>query len=374
MRVPHRWIWRAAIFLAVLTLLIFYHRSSRKPSKAQAASPPAVPVVTTVAKTGDQPIYLNGLGLVTAFNSVTLRTRVDGELLRFAVHEGQMVSQGDLIAEIDPRPFQVQLVQAEGQSERDQALLANAKVDLERYRVLYSEDSIPRQQLDTQAATVHQYEATVKADRGPIENAKLQLTYTRITSPITGRIGLRGIDPGNIVHANDTNGLAIVTQLQPIAVIFNIAEDNLPTVMQKLRVGRRLTVEAYDRDLKTRIATGTLLTVDNQADVNTGTVRFKAIFQNNDNALFANQFVNARLLLDVKHGAILIPAGAIQRGPQATFVFVVKKDNTVEMRNVVVGPIEHEVASIDQGLSPGEVIVTEGVDKLQQGTKVTERQ
>ena len=214
----------------------------------------------------------------------------------------------------------------------------------------------------------------MKADRGPIENAKLQLTYTRLTSPITGRIGLRGIDPGNIVHATDTNGLAIVTQLQPIAVIFNIAEDNVPAVMKKLRAGRRLIVEAYDRDLKNKIATGTLLTIDNQADVNTGTVRFKAIFQNDDNALFANQFVNARLLVDVKHGAILIPAGAIQHGPQATFVFVVKKDSTVEMRNVAVGPIEHDVASIDQGLAPGEVIVTEGVDKLQQGTKVTERQ
>jgi multidrug efflux system membrane fusion protein len=374
MRIPPRWIWRAAIFIAVLLLFVFYNRSSRKPSKAQAASPPAVPVVTAVAKKGDQPIYLNGLGLVTALNSVTLRTRVDGELLRFAVHEGQMVSQGDLIAEIDPRPFQVQLIQAEGQSERDQALLANAKIDLERYRVLYSEDSIPRQQLDTQAATVNQDEATVKADRGPIENAKLQLTYTRITSPINGRIGLRAIDPGNIVHASDTSGLAVVTQLRPIAVIFNLAEDNVPAVMKQLRAGRRLTVDAYDRDLKNKITTGTLLTIDNEADVNTGTVRFKAIFQNNDNALFSNQFVNARLLVDVRRGATLIPAGAIQRGPQATFVFVVKKDNTVEMRNIMVGPIEHDVAAIDQGLSPGEVIVTEGVDKLQQGTKVTERQ
>jgi multidrug efflux system membrane fusion protein len=285
-----------------------------------------------------------------------------------------MVSEGDLIAEIDPRPFEVQLVQAEGQKERDQALLENAKVDLERYKVLYSQDSIPKQQLDTQVATVRQAEATVKSDTGLIESAKLNLVYTRITSPVRGRIGLRQVDPGNIVHAADTNGLAIITQLQPIAVIFNIAQDSIPAVMKKLRAGQRLTVDAFDRDFKVKIATGTLQTIDNQVDVNTGTVRFKAVFENQDNALFPNQFVNARLLIDTNRSVLLVPAAAVQRGPQSAFVFVVKQDSTVETRNVVVGPIVGEVAEIDQGLAANETVVTEGVDKLQAGMKVTERQ
>src|SRR5207237_622195 len=211
---------------------------------------------------GDMPIYLTGLGSVTALNTVTVRSRVDGELLNVAVREGQMVAAGQLVAEIDPRPFQVQLVQAQGQKERDEALLANAKVDLERYRVLFSQDSVPKQQLDTQAATVRQYEAITKADQGAIESAQLQLSYTRITSPITGRIGLRQIDPGNIVHAGDQTGLAVITQLQPITVIFNISQDSLPPVLRKLRAGQRMPVEVFNRDFKSRIATGTLATVD----------------------------------------------------------------------------------------------------------------
>jgi multidrug efflux system membrane fusion protein len=310
------------------------------------------------------------LGSVTPLNTVTLRTRVDGELLRVVVEEGQIVSAAQLIAEIDPRPFLVQLLQAEGQSERDQAVLANAKLDLERYRNLYAEDSIPKQQLDTQVALVRQSEAAVKADQGPIENAKLQLTYARITSPIAGRIGLRQIDPGNIVHITDQNGLAIITQLQPISVIFTIAQDYLPQVMKKYRTGQTMKVDAFDRDFKTKVATGSLLTFDNQADPTTGTVRFRAIFPNDENTLFPNQFVNARMLVDVRHGTILIPAAAVQRGPQGTFVYVVKPDATVDVRNTVVGTIEDEVASIEKGLSPGEVVVTEGTDKLQAGAKV----
>jgi multidrug efflux system membrane fusion protein len=265
----------------------------------------------------------------------------------------------------------VQLLQAQGQKERDEAILANAKVDLERYRVLYAENSVPKQQLDTQAATVNQYEAIVKADEGAIESAKLNLTYAHITSPITGRIGLRNVDPGNIVHAADQNGLAVITQLQPITIVFNIAEDYIPQVMKKLKTGQHLAVEAWDRDFKTKIASGTLMTLDNQVDPNTGTVRFKAMFPNRDNVLFPNQFVNARMLIDVKRNAVLIPAGAVQRGPQNPFVFVVKPDSTVEMRNVAVGPIEKDTASIDSGIAAGEMVVTEGVDKLQQGTKVT---
>ena len=360
------------VFIVAVALIAHFYEKD-KPAKANVL-PPALPVIVATARTGDMPIYLIGLGSVTALNTVTVRSRVDGELLNVAVREGQMVAAGQLVAEIDPRPFQVQLVQAQGQKERDEALLANAKVDLERYRVLFSQDSVPKQQLDTQAATVRQYEAITKADQGAIESAQLQLSYARITSPITGRIGLRQVDPGNIVHASDQGGLAIITQLQPITVIFNISQDSLPPVLSKLRAGQRMPVEAFNRDFKTRIATGTLLTVDNQVDVTTGTVRFKAVFPNGDNALFPNQFVNARLLLDTRRRVILAPAGAIQRGPQTTFVFLVKPDSTVETREIKVGPIEGENAVIEKGLSDGDVVVTQGVDKLQPGMKVSPRQ
>jgi multidrug efflux system membrane fusion protein len=372
MRANRRRLLRLVVPLAVFigVIAFFSHRVQQAAKSANVTSPPPVPVVVATAKVGDEPIYLTGLGSVVASNTVTLRSRVDGELLKLSVLEGQMVSAGDLIAEIDPRPFQVQLAQAEGQKERDEALLENAKLDLQRYTVLYSQDSVAKQQLDTQAATVKQDEAVIKADQAAIDNARLQLSYTRITSPITGRIGLRQIDPGNIVHTTDQNGLAVVTQLQPITVIFNIPQDDIPLVMKQVSAGRRLSVDAYDRELKNRISTGSLLTFDNQADVTTGTVRFKAMFQNENNALFPNQFVNARLLVSVKHGAVLIPAAAIQRGPDTTFVFVVKQDNTVEMRNVVVGTTGGDMSSIDRGLSAKETVVIEGVDKLQQGTKV----
>jgi len=359
-------------FIAAAWLIVHFFHGSNK--AANVTGPPPLPVVAATARIGNMPVYLSGLGSVTALNTVTVRTRVDGELLRFLVREGQMVSAGELLAEIDPRPFEVQLLQAQGQKERDEAILANARVDLERYKVLYAQDSVPKQQLDTQVSLVNQSEATIKADQGAIESAKLNLVYTHITSPITGRIGLRQVDPGNIVHASDQNGLAVITQLQPISVTFNISEDSIPAVMKKLRAGVTIPVDAYDRDLKNRLATGTLLTIDNQVDVTTGTVRFKAIFPNDDDALFPNQFVNARLLLDTKRRVVLIPAGAIQRGPQTTFVYVVQPDSTVEVRNITVGIIDGETASIDQGLSAGEIVVTEGVDKLQPGMKVAPRQ
>jgi membrane fusion protein, multidrug efflux system len=370
MRADLRRSLRIALVLVIFVAIIAYLTLHNGTKAARPTAPAPISVVTATAKAGDQRIYLTGLGSVVGFKTVTLRTRVDGELMRVAVGEGQMVSAGDLIAEIDPRPFQVQLEQAEGQKERDVALLENAKLDAERYRILYSQDSIPKQQLDTQIALVKQDEAIVKADQAAIDNAKLQLTYTRITSPINGRIGLRQVDPGNIVHAADQNGLAVITQLQPITVIFSIPQDNVPQVMKKLRAGRRMLVEAWDRDLKNKISTGSLLTIDNQADVTTGTVRFKATFANDDNALFPNQFVNARLLVDVKRGAVLVPVTAIQRGPETTFVFVVDKDDTVQTRNVVTGTIEAGMASVDRGLSPGETVVIEGVDKLQHGAKV----
>src|SRR5262245_32066949 len=365
-------VWLSLIALALLGSQWFL-RSPKARGPLRAAAVPAIPVVGQAAQKGNLPIYLNGLGSVTAYNTVTIRTRVDGELIRVAFQEGQIVQAGDLLAEIDPRPFQVQLTQAEGQMERDQAVLVNARIDLARYEVLYAQNAIPQQQLETQRSTVRQFEAAVKTDQGVIDNAKLQLIYSRITSPITGRIGLRLVDVGNIIHATDTNGLAVITQLQPINVIFSISQDYIPQVMKKLRAGQHMRVEAYDRDLKNRIASGSLDTIDNQVDVNTGTVRFKAVFANKDNALFPNQFVNARLLIDVKRGVILVPTAAVQRGPESVFLYVITPDSTVEVRNVLLGPIEGDVASIDQGLSEGEIVVTQGVDKLQPGAKVTLR-
>jgi multidrug efflux system membrane fusion protein len=292
--------------------------------------------------------------------------------MKIAFTEGQLVKEGDLLIEIDPRPFQVMLEQAEGTKARDVALLQNALVDQERYKVLFGQEAIPKQQLDTQLATVAQYQATIKSDQAAIDNAKLQLIYCKITSPLTGRIGLRLVDQGNIIHATDVNGLVVITQLQPIAVIFNIAEDSLPAVRKKMQT-ETLHIDAYDRDLKKKLAQGKLLTIDNQIDQSTGTVRFKGQFENEDNALFPNQFVNARLLLDVRRNTVIIPTAAIQRSPQSTFVYVVKADNTAEVRTIVSTLTEGDEAAVDSGLEPGENVVIDGVDKLQQGTKVSMR-
>jgi multidrug efflux system membrane fusion protein len=370
-----RWPWVVGIGVAVLLAVLLLLRSSHnRQSAAQAAKSKAaqrtVPVVGAAAKTGDLGIYLTGLGTVTALNTVTIRSRVDGQLIRVAFKEGQLVHQGDLLAEIDPRPFQVQLMQAEGQKAKDESALQNARVDLARYTVLVQEDSISRQQLDTQAATVNQLEASVKSDQAQIESAKLNLTYSRVTAPISGTIGLRLVDTGNIVHATDPNGLLVITEIQPITVIFTIPADQLPQVLPQTKAGRQLPVDAYDRDLKNKLATGSVLAIDNQIDQTTGTVKIKAIFPNENLALYANQFVNARLLVDTLRGVVIVPTAAIQRSPQSTFAYVVKPDSTVDMRNVEVQLTQGDDTVIRRGVAAGETVVTDGVDKLQPGMKV----
>jgi len=332
-----------------------------------------VPVVVASVGRSSIPVVLNGLGNATAYYTVTVKSRVDGQLVKVDFHEGDLVGEGQVLAEIDPRPFQVQLEMGEATLAHDQALLDNARVDVERYTRLLATDAIPKQQLDTQKALVSEYEATLKQDAANINNAKLQLVYSKVTAPITGVVGLRLVDPGNIVHASDNSGMVVITQLQPISVLFTIPEDSLPQVTQKLRAGAHLTVDAYNRDNSKKLASGTLVSVDNQIDNTTGTSKLKAVFDNKDNALFPQQFVNVHLLVDSLTDQLVVPNVAVQNGQQGTFVYVVDDDSKVHLKPVRVGITTDTSADILDGITDGDRVVVDGTDRLIEGAQVRVR-
>ena len=382
---PSRWSRRRVVGLAVLLLVVagvawFALRPSPKQAGARGpggARPPMaamanmpVPVRIATATQQDIDIYLKSLGTVTAYNTVTVRSRVSGELVDVAFQEGQRVKAGDLLAQVDPRAFQVALDQARGTQMQNLAQLENARRDLQRYQALFKQDSIAKQQVDTQAALVRQYEGTVKSDQANVDNAKLQLDYARITAPISGRLGLRQVDRGNLVSSSDTNGLVVITQTQPISVVFTLPETQLPEVRGEIAAGRILPVDAYDRADTRRIATGVLETLDNQIDVTTGTLKLKAKFENADDALFPNQFVNVRLHVLTRKDVTAIPTAAVQQGSAGAFVFLVQQDDTIVVRPVKLGAINNGMVAVNEGLQPGDRVVTEGTDRLRAGAKV----
>src|SRR5258708_6657438 len=338
----------------------------------QNRGPQAVPVAIAKAERRDLPVYLSGLGSVEAFNTVQVKTRLDGQLVQVAFREGQNVKKGELLAVIDPRPYQVQLSQMEANLFKDQSALQDAKVNLTRFQELFKDGVIPKQQLDTQGSLVGQLEGAVRSDQAQVDNVKLNLVYTRITAPVSGRIELRLVDVSTMVHASDQNGLLVVTQLQPIAAIFTLPEDNLQSVSQHMHQGK-LTVDAYSRDDQTKLASGYLLTIDNQIDPSTGTGKLKAVFENHDSSLWPNQFVNVHLLLETQKNILAIPAAAIQRGPQGTYVFVVKPDKTVDMRMITVGLSSGTLSAVNTAIGEGGLVVAHCQDQLQARTKLEVR-
>ena len=373
-RLTRRWLQAVLTFTIALLCVSFIGCSSgdTKQQKAQAAGPRVVSVAVAKVEQQDVPVYLAGLGSVTAFNTANIKSRVDGQIMQVNVREGQKVKQGELLVVIDPRPFQVQLEQMQAQLFKDQATLRDAKLNLDRYTALIPSGSIAQQQVDTQKATVDQLDGQVRTDQAQVNNAKLQITYCHITAPFPGRIGLRQVDSGNIVHASDSNPMLILTQLQPIAVIFTLPEDQLQTVSKHMK-GTVLQVDAYSRDNQTRLATGKLQTIDNEIDQTTGTAKLKAVFDNIDNQLWPNQFVNAKLLLETRKNSTVLPTAAILRGPQGTFVYAVKPDKTVEARTIAISLTQGNITTITSGLNPGDMVVTDGQDKLQTGSKVEPR-
>ena len=365
-----------AVFVLALGALCFSlsgcSTANSKQQQAQAAAPRAVSVATAQVKVQDVPVYVTGLGSVTAFNTANIKSRVDGQIMKVNFREGQNVQQGELLILIDPRPYQAQLEQAQAQQFRDQAQLRDAKLNLDRYTALIPSGSISQQQVDTQRALADQLEGTVRNDQGIIDNAKLQITYCHITAPFSGRIGLRQVDVGNIVHASDSTSMLVLTQLQPIAVIFTLPEDLLPSVSQHMK-NSTLPVDVYNRDDQTKLATGKLLTIDNEIDQTTGTAKLKAVFDNKDHQLLSNQFVNVQLLLETRKNSTVLPTAAILRGPQGTFVYAVKPDKTVEARPVTVSLTQGDTTIVTNGLNPGDTVVTDGQDKLQSGSKIEPR-
>ncbi len=365
--------WRTWLVGVLVVLVVAYfwyaHRQAAQTTTKMAR--PAIPVSAARATRGDLKVFLSAIGAVTPFNTTTVKSRVDGAIQNILYKEGQNVKEGDLLIQIDPRPYQVQLAQAEGQMAKDAAAYEDGKNTFDRDQLLYSQGVLSRQQLDDQQSVMNQAKGAVEIDRGAIDSAKLNITYSKITAPITGRIGLRMVDLGNIVHATDTTGLVVITQLQPIAVIFAIPEDDIPKVVKRMQSGEPLPVEAWDREFTKKLATGKLLTFDNEIDPTTGTVKLKASFDNTDFSLFPSQFVNARLLVDTLKDTVLVPTAAVQKSPQGNFAYVVNANNTVTQRGITTGATEGDLTSVTSGLTQGETVVTDGVDKLQPGTKVT---
>lgn len=392
-RRPRRTLVIGTLAAVVIGGLLWWHPWNRTQADAQAAAsaasgasaggghrgrggPAAManvpqPVSVATATQGEMPIVLSALGTVTPLASVTVKTQLSGYLQSVAFQEGQIVKKGDLLAQIDPRPYQVALENAEGTHARDSALLATARLDLKRYQTLLSQDSIASQTVDTQASLVKQYEGTVKTDQAAIDSAKLNLAYARITAPVSGRVGLRQVDPGNYVTPGDTNGIVVITQLQPMSVIFTTSEDNLPQIVKQVNAGRKLSVTAYNRNNTVPLETGSLATLDNQIDTSTGTVKLRATFDNKEGLLFPNQFVNARLLVDVMRDATIVPTAAVLTGSIGQFVYIVKPDNSVTVRKVTIGPVDGERTSIVSGVALGERVVTDGSDRLREGAKIT---
>jgi multidrug efflux system membrane fusion protein len=374
--------WRALtialVIVALLVAFVLYLRSKQPvaaPPRGRNSQNGPVAVSVATAVSGDIQVKIPALGTVTPLATVTVRTQITGTLQKIYFTEGQFVHQGDALAQIDPRPYEAALQQMEGNLQRDQALLADAKLDLKRYEGLVKEDSIAQQQLDTQRALVDQYVGTIQSDEGQVKTAQVNLVYTHITAPVTGRVGLRQVDQGNYVTPSDTNGIVLLNQLQPITVIFTIPEDYVPEVMKQVHEGATLSVAAFDKPNVTKLADGKLLTVDNSIDVTTGTVKLRALFNNTDGALFPNQFVNIQLLVDVLHNQVIMPNAAVRRGAPngvtSTFVYLVNADRTVSVRPVTLGVVDGEKVAVTTGLKPGEVVVTEGGDRLREGARVT---
>ncbi|MEP6883372.1 MAG: MdtA/MuxA family multidrug efflux RND transporter periplasmic adaptor subunit [Gammaproteobacteria bacterium] len=377
--VRSHWIaFLVTLLVVVLMVVLFTYLRHKQPDPAAVGGrggqngPVAVSVAT--AKSGDIQLRIPALGTVTPLATVTVRTQISGVMQKILFTEGQTVKQGDPLAQIDPRPYEAALQQMQGNLRRDQALLANAKLDLTRYEGLVKEDSVAQQQLDTQRALVDQYKGTIESDEGQVKTANVNLQYTHVAAPVTGRIGLRQVDQGNYVTPGDANGIVVINQLQPITVIFSIPEDNVTALMRRLHDGGPLAVEAYDRGNSTKLADGTLLTVDNEIDITTGTVKLRAQFANADGLLFPNQFVNIQLLQELLHNQIVIPNAAVRRGAPngvvSTFVYVVNPDNTVKVRPITLGVVDGERVAVTAGLAAGEIVVTEGGDRLRDDAKV----